>query len=82
MRRSPFSVLWDRARIVLELSLIHIYVKLPDQVDSLATSVEIAEVFSSDYSDIGKHRILGNLAAITTLEGMVNLGFDLSLIHI
>ncbi len=53
-------------------------VKLPDQVDSLATNVEIAEVFSGDYSDVGKHRILGNLAAITTLEGMANLGFDSS----
>lgn len=51
-------------------------VNLPDQVDSLASNVEIAEVFSSDYPDVLEHRVLGNFAAITTLEGMANLGFD------
>ncbi len=53
-------------------------VKLPNKVDSLARSVEIAEVFSSDYSDFNKYRVLGNLGAITTIEGMANLGFDCS----
>ncbi len=53
-------------------------VKLPNKVDSLARSVEIAEVFSSDYSDFNKFRVLGNLGAITTIEGMANLGFDCS----
>ena len=38
-------------------------VKLPNKVDSLARSVEIAEVFSSDYSDFNKYRVLGNLGA-------------------